>query len=452
MGINQYISTYYPNTVDQWFVAEVKSSKQRTRISEVQRYMEYLNGSHSVFNREDGKFKNKTFVTRKILMQNIKTIVNFHTSYLVGEPVIITGEDNRVSQYKKIYNSANYDFIDFQLVDKVNKFGDAYEYIFFDGTKVQSKVIDPIEGYPVYGDDGEYLAFIQFYVVADTHYYVVYYPNRVEEWSNHGGSLERREITANLSGLPIHYHNLNDMTPFFGESMLTDMIPLLDELEDVMSKFGDAIGTWALNPIPVVSGQRIESAIPASAMGYILNLEDGSTFDVPTTTLDTESIELYIKNLKQALLEVSNTPSILFSQQSISNISETSIKIMYQLAHMRALMTERFYRLGLYKRFDAFDSILEKQGVVFTDEDYYEIEFDYGMPQNTSEVLENLQKQQSMGAISTETIIEHSPLTPNVKLEQERIEREGTQVDEEVDEEGGAVDDEFGKVEAGISE
>ena len=197
----------------------------------------------------------------------------------------------------------------------------------------------------------------------------------------------------------------------------------------------------ALNPIPVVSGQRIESAIPASAMGYILNLEDGSTFEVPTTTLDTESIKLYIENLKQALLEVSNTPSIVFSQQSISNISETSIKIMYQLAHMRALMTERFYRLGLYKRFEAFDLILEKQGITFGAEDYYEVEFDYGMPQNTTEVLENLQKQQKMGAISTETIIERSPLTSNVKLEQIRIAKEQPVAEEVEEMEGGAVND-----------
>ncbi len=441
MDINKYISTYYPDFREQWFVQEVKSTRQRSRISEVQRYMEYLSGSHSVFNREDGKFKNKTFVTRKILMQNIKTIVNFHTSYLVGEPVIVTGAENRVSEYKSIYESANYDFIDYQLVDKVNKFGDAYEYIYYDRGNIKSRVIDPIEGYPVYGDSGDYLAFIQFYVVEDSHYYTVYYSDRVEEWSNTSGLLQRDAVSSNLSGLPIHYHNLNDMTPYFGESMLHDMIPLLDEMEDVMSKFGDAIGTWALNPIPVISGQRIESAIPASAMGYILNLEDGSTFEVPTTTLDTESIKLYIENLKQALLEVSNTPSIVFSQQSISNISETSIKIMYQLAHMRALMTERFYRLGLYKRFEAFDLILEKQGITFGAEDYYEVEFDYGMPQNTTEVLENLQKQQNMGAISTETIIERSPLTSNVKLEQARISREQPVAEEVEEMEGGAVND-----------
>ena len=75
-----------------------------------------------------------------------------------------------------------------------------------------------------------------------------------------------------LQKIFVHYHNFSDEDYNYGVSLLTDIKPIMDELEDIISKLGDAIYANTLNPMPVAIGQRIESSIPADATGYVLNL------------------------------------------------------------------------------------------------------------------------------------------------------------------------------------
>lgn len=77
----------------------------------------------------------------------------------------------------------------------------------------------------------------------------------MEHWSNEGGD-EMLVSTDMGVGLPIHYHNFNDEDYNFGVSLLTNIKPILDDLEDIMSKLGDSIYVNVLNALPVATGQH----------------------------------------------------------------------------------------------------------------------------------------------------------------------------------------------------
>lgn len=55
------------------------------------RIKRYLSGEHKVMSRKDFTFKEQTYQTAKILLQTIKSVVDFHCSYLVGNPVTLKG-------------------------------------------------------------------------------------------------------------------------------------------------------------------------------------------------------------------------------------------------------------------------------------------------------------------------------------------------------------------------
>lgn len=424
MNLYEYIQEYYNNN-PLWFTEEVKQSWHINRIGRVLGYKSYLKGNHKVLQRENAQYKGKEYVTRKIVLQTAKTILNFHSTYLLGKPVSLVGSEDMVREFNKIYRQGNYNNTDFKIADKVNKFGDVYEYVYINDGKVRSKLINSEDGYPIYNDEGDYIGFIEYYIVDSVSHYTVFYFDHVEKWTDAGGELHKVEEYINVSGLPIHYRNINDFDEDFGRSELEDIIPILDEMEDILSKFADAIYTNSLNPMPVVSGQRIDSQIPADAIGYILNLEESGEFEVVSTTLDYQSIKLLYDNLKQALLDVAGMPSVAMGQGNVANVSEVSLKLLYQMADVKAMLNEKWLREGLRERFDIIRRLLDKAGVRFSDEDYIDVELNYSRPVNTSDIIENLKKQREMGAISVRSIIDKSPLTNDIEQEIERLREEG---------------------------
>lgn len=434
MNLKEYIRFNYPNNPFDWFTLEVQQGHHLSRVSKVLEHKNYLRGNHKVLQRENMEYKGEEYVTRKIVLQTAKTIMNFHSTYLLGNPLSLVGSEDMVDKFNKLYRKGNFHNTDYKIIDRMNKYGDVFEYIYIeDGNKIKSKLINSEDAYPIYDDSNEYIGFVEHYVINNISYYTVFYNDRVEKWTNEGGELDKIDEYINISALPIHYHNLNDDDDMFGKSELEDIIPILNEMEDILSKFGDSIYTNSLNPMPVISGQRIDTTIPADAMGYVLNLEDGSDYKVTSTMLDYNSIKLLYDTLKQSLLEVAGMPSIAMGQGNIANVSETSLKMLYQMADVKAMLSERYIRQGLIQRFEVIRDILERVGTVFDADDYIDIEFDYARPVNVSDLLDNLSKQYDMGAISKETVIEKSPLTNDTLQEMERLRDEGARVGKDKD-------------------
>ncbi|WP_070110855.1 phage portal protein [Clostridium acetireducens] len=431
MNINEYIEKNY-NGKNDWFSQEVEKGYHLQRISNVVNYKNYLGGQHKVLQREDIKYKEQEYITRKIVIQEAKTILNFHSTYLLGKPVSLVGSENMVKEIEKIYRRGEYNDIDYRILDKMSKFGDAYEYIYVDNKVIKSKIIDSAYGYPVYSESGNYIAFIEHWITNNIYYYNVYYTDRVQEWNNEGGELQLINEYKNITGLPIHYHSLSDEDDNFGVSILKDIRPILDEIEDLLSKMGDSIYTLSLNPLLTTIGQEIEGTISADACGYNISLEAGSDMKYVSANMDYSTIKLYLDTLAQKLNIVAHMPSIVSGNTNVANVSEVSLKLLYQLADVMAMLSEKCITRGLNKRFNIFKKILELQGIEFQDEDYVSVAFNYSRPMNMSELLDNLRKQFDMNAISKRSIIEKSPLTTDVAQELFRLDEEGSNSSEKV--------------------
>lgn len=419
MTIQEYIDKQYDGSAT-WFMEEVNQKNHVARIASVVANMDYLAGRHKVLSREDCYYKGKVLRTRKTILNYAKTVLRFHDTFLLGKKVSLSSKDNEtVNTFNDIYRLGQYETVDYQILDRVNKFGDAYEVVYIDNGVIKSKVLDSACSYPVYDELGEYLAFIEHWtdVFTSITYWNVYYPTYVEHWSNEGAD-EHLVSTTMAVGLPIHYHNFSDEDYNYGVSMLTDIKPIMDELEDVMSKMGDAIYVNSLNPMNVAIGQRIESSIPSSACGYVLNLDAGD-YKVVSASMDYNTIKLYLDNLKQMLNDISCIPSVLGSSTNIANVSSVAMQILYAMAQVNADETKKWLDIGFRERFERFKKILSMQGISV--ESDVDVIYNVSMPVATTEMIENLKALQEMGAISRETIMEKSDIVSDVEVEKKRL-------------------------------
>ena len=425
MTIQEYIDKQYNGSAT-WFMEEVNQKNHVARIAGVVANMDYLAGRHKVLSREDCYYKGKVLKTRKTILNYAKTVLRFHDTFLLGKKVSLSSKDNdTVNTFNDIYRLGQYETVDYEILDRVNKFGDSYEFVYIDNGVIKSKVLDSACSYPVYDELGEYLAFIETWtdVFTSITYWNVYYPTYVEHWSNEGAD-EHLVSTTMAIGLPIHYHNFNDEDYNFGVSMLTDIKPILDELEDVMSKMGDAIYVNSLNPMNVAIGQRIESSIPSTAVGYVLNLDAGD-YKVVSASMDYNTIKLYLDNLKQMLNDISCIPSVLGSSTNIANVSSVAMQILYAMAQVNADETKKWLNIGFRERFERFKKILSMQGISV--ESDVDVIYNVSMPVATTEMIANLKALQEMGAISKETIMEKSDIVSDVEVEKKRLSGENVE-------------------------
>ena len=428
--LDKYISDMYSNN-PYWFAEEVQQAHHISRISKVLNNKVYLNGRHSILEKEDIKYKEKELVTAKTILQTAKSIIKFHNSYIMGKRTSIIGSDEMIKHYNNVFRHGKFNLTNYKIVDTLNCYGDCYEYVYYNGSKITSKLIASEDGYPIYDDEGNYVGFIEHWTdaISNISYYYIYSDNKVDKITNRGGKYLLEESTINLTGLPIHYINgENKENDNFGRSILEDIRPILDRLEYLINKMDDAITVLSLNPLAYTTGQRIEGTVSADAIGYVLNLDDGE-FKYAVANLDSASIKLLYDALIQQLQMVASVPSIAFGQTNIANVSEVSLKLIYQNLDNHCKQLEVYLRDGFNERFDKIEVLLNKKGIRFSDEDYLDVQFNYNRPIDNSEQIDQLSKQYADGAISKRTYIEKSPLTDNVDVELERIAEEGRTVE-----------------------
>ena len=429
--LSYYIEKQYGNN-PRWFEEEVNQGNHAQRISEVINNRDYLSGRHKVLLRQDSQYKGKQLIVNKTIINYAKTVIKFHNTYLLGKPVQLScSDENTLKTFSDIYRLGQYSTVDYEIIDRVNKFGDAYEAVYVDNGVIKSKVLDNACSYPVYDDIGEYISFIEYWTDAYTNisFWNVYYPTYVEHWDNEGGEL-RLVSTDKSVGLPIHYHNFNDEDYNFGVALLNDIRPIMDALEDTMAKMSDSIYVNVLNPMPVAIGQRIESSIPSDAVGFCMNLDVGD-FKYANCSLDYNSIKLYLDNMKQFLNDVACMPSVLGSSTNIANISSVSMQILLMMANVYADENKKWLNIGFQERFDMFKKILDMQGISVNGD--VEVIYNVSMPVASTEMIANLKALQEMGAISKETIMEKTEYVSDVDAEKKRLDGENVSRETNVD-------------------
>lgn len=420
--LKQYIRDKYDNQSD-WFVQEVESVTNQQRILDVINKKEYLNGKHKILQRESYKYNGKEFNPRKIVLQYAKTLLNFQQNYLLGNPITLTGNEKVVKEYQTVNRKGKYDRINQKVFDKVLKYGQVAEYVYLDNGIIKSKIIDPSEGCPIYDHENNLIAFVEAYISDGISYYNVFNGDTVEQYSDEGGNLKLIDKKVSLSGLPIIYHNVNELSEVEGKSDLDDWISILDGLEDILSKYMDATYKF-IDPIFIIQGQSLHGEpFPSDVIGKGIHLDDTADAKYISNQLDHKSFETVFKTLVQSLLDIAQVPAVSMNKTDISNLSEVSIRLLFSLANVKAGINEQFMREGIEQRFNKIRQLLELQGIVFSDEEYETLDFvfHYNMPSNDKEVIENLQMLNNMGAISLETILAKNPYVNDVNTEIKRL-------------------------------
>lgn len=416
-----------------WFEEEVEKPKYKTRIETVDDINDYLLREHKVSLREDFEFKGKTFETAKIILQSLRSIIKFHVGYICSNPISLTGDSQVVSDMTNIYKKGNFHKRDMEIAKDLLTYGDCFEYLFLDDKdRICSKIIRNKDSYPIYNSDGKYTHFVEFWKDEDTRddHYVVYYPDKVEIYDNH----ELVDTKVNLSGLPIWYSSLdkakNDM---FGDPFILDLIPVMDAIEQLLSKLDDAVSTLSLNPIGVVTGQRIDSNIPNNITGVILNLEDNSTFQYASANMDRESIKLELDYLIQMFYSVACVPSVLTGSSNIANVSENSTTMIFYQTDNFCKQFITAMKEGFVTRFEQIRKLLEIKDTTIDDELFDTLDFCFNVnrPVDNKSDMENMKLQYECGAISKQTIIDKSPYTTDVALELERLKQESEELEKE---------------------
>lgn len=426
--LDEYVKEKYDS--EYWFVEFVNEVHNQQRIQDVQGKREYLSGNHKILQRHSYKYNGKTFYPRKIVLQYAKTLLNFQKAYLLQNPITLTGEENVVTEYQKVNRRGKYDRLNLRVLDNVLKYGSVAEYVYIEENTIKSKLIPADEGYPLYDHRNRLIAFVQAYLHDGIEYYTVYDQNYVSEYDNNNGDLRLVKRHPSLSGLPVIYHNDNDLSEVEGRSELDDWISILDSMEDLISKYTDSFYKF-IDPILVSQGQELKGeALPSELVGKSLTLDDGADAKFISNQLDYKSFETIYKTLLQSLLDISQTPAVSMNKTDISNLSEVSIKLLFQLANIKASMNEQFMRDGFEKRFCKIRKLMKYQGIILNDEDCdtLGIVFKYATPTNDSEIIEQLQKLRDMGAISIESLLSHSPLTTDVQMELDKIVSEGLHI------------------------
>ena len=408
-----------------WFEDEIAKSKYKDRISRINSIDDYLRREHNVLSRPNFEFKEKTYETAKIILQTLRSIIKFHIGYICSNPVSLTGDKELVSYLNKVYKKGNYNKIDMEVAKDLISYGDAFEYVYLENDVIKSKIIRNKDSYPIYNSNGDYTHFVEYWKDDDKRkdHYVIYYPDIVEVYE------DRKLIDTrnNLTGLPIWYSGM-DKAKYdkFGDPFILDLIPLMDTIEALLSKLDDAVSTLSLNPIGVVTGQRIDSNVPKDITGTVLNLEDGSTFEYASATMDRESIKLELDYIIQQFYAIACVPSSILGQSNVANVSETSITMLYQQTDNFCKQYIASMQEGFSKRFEYIRKLLEIKGKTINDDvfDSVSVAFNVNRPVDNKSDMENMKMQRECGAMSRQTIIDKSPYTTDTALELQRIEDE----------------------------
>ncbi|CAM4045423.1 phage portal protein [Paenibacillus alkaliterrae] len=137
------------------------------------------------------------------------------------------------------------------------------------------------------------------------------------------------------------------------------------------------------------------------------------------------------KHLMMSLMDISGTPSVAMGKVDISNLSEVSIKLLYTMANLKAMIGEKHIKEGMKQRFNKFRGLLQLQGTTFKDDEWdtLDIVFSYAMPQSEKDIIDNLAKLREIQGISIESVLNHSPYTTDVVSEMNRLSEETVSVE-----------------------
>jgi len=414
-----------------WFIEFVNETSQQLRIRDIEDKKNYLAGKgHIVTKRPLEYFAGKPVDPRKVVLQYARSLIEYAVSYLLGNGITYSGDEQIVRELNKL-NKRLFDGIDYDIVENVYSYGNAWELLYNSNDIVKSSLIDPLDAYPIIDNQGEYIAFVECYTVNGVTQWNVFVDREVHKYSDAGGEVHLLGTYRNIGGLPINYRNSNPLDTVFGMSDLDNYISILDNIEEVFSKSLD--GYYRLmHGILVQKGNLITNYdVPQHGTGYGIILETDGELEIVKSAFDHQAFETLYNYLMMSLMDISSSPAVAMGKVDISNLSEISLKLTFTNTNLRSKHRERFIKEGLYQRLDKLRVLLEAQGKYYSNEawDSINITFNYAMPTSQTDIINNLKTLREMDAVSRETMMKYAEYITDIGSELQTLQREKNEQD-----------------------
>jgi len=204
---------------------------------------------------------------------------------------------------------------------------------------------------------------------------------------------------------------------------------MIDRHETLFSNHGGMNDKFGA-PIFTVSG-AIEGEIVDNAQGSVMQLENGATAGYAQLASEPESISLEQKNLEKFIYTMSQTPNISFDQMiTIGAMSGFAAEMLLSDPHMAVRLEEESFGIGLQRRLNiikaAIGALIDTSLASECKTVQMKPVITPYLPQNVTEMIENLGVSVNSGLMSKETAIENNPLVKDPEVEIDRMKNDAT--------------------------
>jgi len=380
-----------------------------------------------------------------------KVIVERRVGFLLSEPVVTevmygeddTSEQELVALIDRLQNDNKMDYKNKEIARRMmSELQCAELWYFVENANpaikgkftLRVKILSPDLGdelFPLFDASGDMVAFARGYKVKEEDkeidHFDVYTSEFEYKYALRDGNLDLdpliegpNPIPNQIEKIPIIYHTQP-------EPEWHDVESMIERLETIVSNHADTNDYFG-SPILAVSGEVLGYASKGES-GKIIQLANGAQANYLALSSEPQSIKMEKDNLQEYIYAMSQTPDITFEQmKQIGPVSGVALRLMFLDAHMAVKSKEEIFGIGLQRRLNLIKAAIGK--VVDTSKakaaeivQVKPIITPY-IPENVTEMIDNLITAKSTGIISTESAVEQNPLVVDTEIEMERIDKD----------------------------
>ena len=295
---------------------------------------------------------------------------------------------------------------------------------------LKSKIVSPKLGdtlYPLFDVNGKMISFRRDYKLIKE-------GKDIEHSDIYTAEFEYKYIKKDslwildpdIKGNPVHNVANKILVEYYcqKEPVWHNVQSMIDRHEILTSNHGGMNDKFGA-PMFIVSGE-IKGEIIDNKTGSMMQMENDGTAAYAQLSSEPQSISLEQTNLEKFIGKMSQTPNITFDQMiSIGQMSGFAAEMLFTDPHMAVRMEEETFGIGLQRRLNIImaaigaliDTSLAKECKVVQ----LKPEITPYLPQNTTEIIENLSVSVTSNIMSKETAVEQNPLIEDAKVEIDRL-------------------------------
>lgn len=323
---------------------------------------------------------------------------------------------------------------------------------YWDGTplegnkrKVRVKILAPSLGdtlFPVWDAFGDMVAFIRYYETVETDINLVNTTNRTAHMDIY--TQDRFYFATKVEGdwaFNLEADPLGNPTSVIGVPNIIGKIPLIyycqpltewhdveEMIERLEFKISNHADTNDYFDSPVVFAEgNVKGFATKGEAGKLIEGDQGAKVSYLTWDNAPNSMKMEIDHLVKFIHTHTHTPDISFDNiKGLGTFTGIALKMFFMDAHLKAKDKEALFGSGVQRRINFLKDLLVKLDKKFAPAKRLSIKpyFDYFLPKNDTEELDNIIKSVNAGILSIESAVKMNPLVEDAISELALIQKE----------------------------